>query len=57
MKKIISFVLCALILLQCTPSLAKQTSGGSEKAILEKLEIMPSGKKADDTVSRLEFAM
>ncbi|MDD6484453.1 MAG: S-layer homology domain-containing protein [Clostridiales bacterium] len=57
MKKIISIICALMLLMQCVPSLAAQASSKGKEALLEKLEIMPSGKKADDTISRLEFAM
>ncbi len=58
MKKTLSFILFVCMLLNCVPSIAnaKTTSINSEKGILEKLEILPKGKKSDDTITRYEFA-
>ena len=57
MKKIAVFILCAVIALQSLPVSAKTSASGSEKAILQKLEIIPADKKGDETVSRLDFAV
>ncbi len=57
MKKILSFIMCVCLLLQCMPAFAKtEAASGAEPALLEKLEVLPKGKKASDNITRLEFA-